>query len=110
MMTAIASLLVFGGFAAMSLGMARHHEDAFGGEPGRLRAWGLHGTGWVALALALWALVLADGWSEGLTTWFGILTVAGLVLIGLMPYAPRLAAKLGAASLALALLLSLLNA
>lgn len=110
MMTAIASLLVFGGFAAMSLGMARHHEDVFGVEPGQGRAWALHGAGWVALSLALWAAVRADGWSEGLTTWFGILTVAGLVLIGLMPYAPRLAAKLGAVSLTLALLLSLLNA
>lgn len=48
--------------------------------------------------LALAACVVTSGWSIGLLTWFGYLSVAGLALVFMLPYAPRFATALAVVS------------
>ena len=56
-------------------------------------------SGWLLLALSLWAAVSAAGWGLGLVQWFAVLMLSGLLLVLLLPYRPRLALSLAGVSL-----------
>lgn len=92
-------LLTYAGFSALCLSMPRHHDELLGNKPSVRRAQALKLVGWSLLALSLWAAVAAGGWSFGLVDWFAVLMLSALVLVLLLPYRPRLALALAAASL-----------
>ncbi len=96
--------LAYAGMAGLCLAMDRHHRQVVGraARPGFALA--LRSAGSAALALSFAAAVAADGWAFGPVAWFGAATAAGLALILLLPYRPRLAMGLGWVGLALALL------
>ncbi|WP_033533957.1 DUF3325 domain-containing protein [Bordetella trematum] len=105
-MNLMAFFLAFGGFAALSLAMERHYEDAFDRTLSRTHQRILRALGAGALGLSLWSCALADGWSYGSIQWIGLLTAAGLLLIWILTYAARLAWGLGGAAAGAALLLA----
>lgn len=98
--------LAHAGLTALALAMARHHRQLrpSAAPPGSnaRRAWRLAGA--IALALALWLCRLAWGSGSGVAAWFGVLGLATLSLILLLPYAPTLAWRLGCVSAGLGLL------
>ncbi len=96
--------LAYAGMAALCLAMDRHHRQVVGrvlrpGIAGALRV-----VGCAALTASFAAAVTAEGWARGPVAWFGALTAAGLALVLLLPYRPRLAVGLGLAGLLLAAL------
>ncbi|ANY15552.1 DUF3325 domain-containing protein [Bordetella pseudohinzii] len=101
-MSAAAFCLAYAGFCALSMAMARHFEAVFGRglRTGLRRA--LRAAGALALGLSLFLCARMDGWSYGIVLWTGMLTLAGLLLIWVMTYRPRLAWGGGAACLAAA--------
>ncbi len=101
-MNAAAFCLAYAGFCALSMAMERHFEEVFGRglQTGPRRA--LRAAGALGLALSLLLCARIDGWSHGIVLWTGMLTLAGLLLIWVMAYRPRLALGAGAACLAAA--------
>lgn len=80
----------FGGFAALSLAMDRHHEDVHGrGRPRYLSQSWLRMAGAAGLLFSLGASLAAGGPAQGWVLWFGVLTAAAGVLVSLLAYAPR---------------------
>jgi uncharacterized protein DUF3325 len=102
-MTMAALATAYAGFAAISLAMARHHRQTFGRPPTVYLAVGLRIIGWIALGLSLIASILPSGWAIGTTTWFGILSAAGLAWIFLHSANPRLALAIVPAMILIAL-------
>ncbi|VVO97331.1 hypothetical protein PS838_02625 [Pseudomonas fluorescens] len=92
-------LLCYGGFTALCLSMDRHHTELLGRKPSVRRRQGMRISGWLLLALSLWAAVSAAGWGLGLVQWFAVLMLSGLLLVLLLPYRPRLALSLAGVSL-----------
>ena len=89
-MTAVAVLVLScSGFAALALSMHRHHRDLFGRPPARLRKLALNLAGWALLCASVVASVIGQGFSIGLTLWFGIITLAALLVVTSLTYAPR---------------------
>jgi len=89
--------LCYAGLSALCLAMDRHYADLHGrgAEPPAPLRRRLRWTGWLALAAGLaWAMHSA-GAGYGLVYWIGSLTGCGLLLIWLLPYAPRQAMRLG---------------
>ena len=82
------------GFGALSLAMDRHFEDIYGRgtSPGAKRRW-LQLLGTLALLASLLACLLAQGTAQGWVLWCGVLTVAALLLLLLLCYAPRWAPR-----------------
>jgi hypothetical protein len=58
---------------------------------------GLRSAGWLALLASLVLCAQAWGWAMGPVAWFGVLSLAGLLLVMLLPYWPRMAMGLVAA-------------
>lgn len=105
-MSLIGFFLAYSGFATLSLAMERHYEDAFDRALPRNHQRGLRAVGTLILALSLWACALANGWSYGTIMWIGLLSAAGLLLIWILTYRPRMAWGLGGGAALLALLLA----
>jgi len=93
----LALALAYAGLTALALGMKRHHQSLLGAKPvpRRLNTFRVVGCTLLGLmvlcCLSLWPLGLA------LSLAFGLATLAGLPLIFLLPYRPRLAARLAVA-------------
>lgn len=92
----------YAGLACLCLAMERHYADLRGRgaqlAPATRRR--LRLGGWSALALALaWAL-RAEGGAHGTLLWLGSLSACCLLLIVLLPYAARGAARLAWAAAA----------
>ncbi|MNP76980.1 hypothetical protein D3C76_1743170 [compost metagenome] len=51
-------------------------------------------AGWLALLASLVLCAQAWGWAMGPVAWFGAMSLAGMVLVMLLPYRPRLAVGL----------------
>lgn len=83
--------LAFGGLAAISYTMDRHHKDIHGrsAEPDAKLSALLRLAGWLSLLLAFGACVAARGWHVGPVLCFGVLTVSAMVLTLLLQYTPR---------------------
>lgn len=95
-MTYTAFCLAYAGFAALCLAMDRHFETLFERAIAPRARLVLRCAGWAALALSLVAAEAVYGWSYGVTEWVGMLAIAGLLLIWILTYQPRLALGLGA--------------
>lgn len=101
-MIGVATLLAYSAFTSLCLAMNRHHRQVWQAEPSNPRRLLLRGGGWTLLAASCAASLFGRGWSLGLVDWCGALTAAGLALIFLLPYRPRLATLLGVLALLLA--------
>lgn len=99
--------LTYSAWVALSLAMDRHYADIHGrgAEPsavlrqrGRLLAT-------LALAAALAVCVRDSGWGIGPVAWLGTMTLAALLLVLQLCYAPKSVPRTGKPALWLALLL-----
>lgn len=88
--------LAFGGFTWLAQTIDRHHADMHGRgtEPDRVRIARLRAQGYLALALALGACVVEQGWAFGLLYWTGLLTVTAWGTVAIFACAPRLSGRL----------------
>lgn len=80
----------FSGFAALCLSMDRHHKQVFGEPAPRLDRWMFRLGGWATLAISCVPTVLELGPSIGISLWVTLLSVAGLMVVLLLSYRPRL--------------------
>lgn len=99
--------LCFSGFVALCLSIDRHHEQILGKRPHAATRLTLRLAGWLALATAAAPCINPLGVSVGLTLWAALLSVAALLQVLLLTYAPRFIVPLalGAPSFTLPLLL-----
>jgi len=91
-----------GGFMWLAQAMDRHHADMFGrgSAPAPALVARLRWQGSLALALALAACVLAEGWAFGVVYWAGLLTLGALAVVGAFAWAPHATPRLARASIA----------
>jgi hypothetical protein len=108
-MLLLALTLAYGAYVSLCLAMPRHCGQVFGREPRAGRRAALMCAGWAGIALSLLACVHAAGWQFGPVYWVGLLVVAGVLLVFLLPYKPRIAAALGLAAPAACLVTILIN-
>jgi len=103
--------LAYAGLGALCLSMERHYADLHGrgAAPTRELRRNLQLAGWSALILALASAIGSEGGPHGVMLWLGGLSGAGLALVLLLPYAPRLASQLAQAAGAGGALLFLLR-
>lgn len=94
-----AVLLSYAGFTALCLAMEKHHGELLRRKPTRVQRRMLGVAGWCLLAASLGAAVNAAGWAMGLVNWTAGLMAGAVLLVWLLPYQPRLALGLAAASL-----------
>ncbi|MGE0254800.1 MAG: DUF3325 family protein [Alphaproteobacteria bacterium] len=100
--------LAYAGLAALALAMERHQRQVWRRPLAVHWRRLLRPLGWLAIAVAFAAAVAAEGWSLGPVAFTGLLALAGLALVFLLAFAPRLAAAFaivapaGAAALVLA--------
>lgn len=87
-------LLAYSGMIGLCQGMERHYKQVWQRLPAPLLRRGLRVAGWALLVASFAACVMAWGWSMGPVGWFGQISLAGFVLILLLPYRPRLAVLL----------------
>ena len=89
-MTLIALVLVWLGFALLSIAMPRHRMDILPKRKLTHRQQRLlQGIGAGLLVLSGWAAVVGSGLGAGLATWAGLLTLALTVQAMLLTYKPR---------------------
>ncbi len=76
----LALALVLMGMAGLAVGMARHYQRVWGGEPlpGALRRY--RQTGWCLLLAGLLPCLTGWGVSMGIIVWTGLLTPALLIV------------------------------
>lgn len=85
------------GMLGLCQGLERHYKQVWSRAcPPALRV-GLRSAGWLALLASLMMCAQAWGWAMGPVAWFGALSLAGLLLVMLLPYWPRMAVGLVAA-------------
>lgn len=91
-----ALLFAYVGMLSLCLGLERHYKQVWG----KLGPWwlcsSLRAAGWLALVVSLLLCAAAWGWAMGPVAWLGVLSLAGLGLVMLLPYGPRLAVSLAA--------------
>ncbi|MEW5710408.1 MAG: DUF3325 family protein [Pseudomonadota bacterium] len=92
MLLALVFLCAYAGLAAFAFAMPRHLSQATGAAalPGRWR-FALRGAGALLLAGSLAAAVIRDGGGLGSLLWIAALGAAGLALVLVLAYWPRLA-------------------
>ena len=99
-----AFLLCFAAWAAIALGMDRHHADALGRDATARRLLQLRRGGWLLLALSLWMAARPVGHvpaSVGITAWTVALSLAAVAVTAAVTWRPqRTPALAGAALLA----------
>jgi len=89
-----AVLFAYAGMLGLCLGLERHYKQVWHRSCPRLWRIGLRSTGWLALLASLALCAKAWGWAMGPVAWFGVLSLAGWVLVMLLSYWPRLAVGL----------------
>ncbi len=89
-----ALLCAYAGMAGLCQGLERHYKQVWGRAcPPMLRLllrWG----GWAGLLASLLLCAQAWGWAMGPVAWFGVISLAAVLLVMLLPYWPRLAVSL----------------
>lgn len=93
-MSTLAFALSYSGFTALCFALERTHRALGRPPPSARLAIALRTAGFALLALALAPSMAGLEGSTGIVAWFGFLTAAGLLLVFLLPYAPRLAQRL----------------
>lgn len=82
-------LLAYSGMLGLCLGLERHFKQVWGRVPSPALRRVLRTVGWLALASSFATSVAAWGWAMGPIGWFGLLSLAGLGLVLLLPYHAR---------------------
>lgn len=83
--------LAYAGMVALCLGVERHYKQIWQRVPTPARRKALRLGGWLALGASLLVCAQAWGWAMGPVAWLGLLSLAGLGLVLLLPYWPRFA-------------------
>ena len=101
--------LAYSAWVALSLAMDRHYADIHGrgAEPGALLRQRGRWLGTLALIAAFAVCVRDSGWGIGPVVWLGTMTVAALLLVLQLCYAPRSVLRTGKPALLLAIVLTL---
>jgi len=88
--------LAYLGMTGLALAMDRHHRQMFPSRhlPSTRARYAMRFASWGLLGLSAWACAHAWGAAVGAVAWFGVLMVAVLLLVWLLPYAPRWAGRL----------------
>jgi len=104
--------LSYSAWVALSLAMDRHYADIHGRgtEPSALLRKRGRWLGTLALTVAFIVCVRDSGWGIGPVTCLGTMTIAALLLVLQLCYAPRSVLRTGKPALVLALLLTLATA
>lgn len=84
-------LFAYAGMVALCLGLERHYKQVWGTPSTRVQRLVLRALGWAGLLVSLLLCAAGWGWAMGPVGWFGVISLAGLLLVGVLPYAPRLA-------------------
>ncbi|RRV10709.1 DUF3325 domain-containing protein [Pseudomonas sp. v388] len=84
------ALLAFSGMLSLCLGLERHYRQLLQRVPVTTRLHALRILGWTALAGGFATSVANWGWAMGPVGWLGLMSLAGLALVMLSPYALRL--------------------
>lgn len=103
----LASLgFALGGFSWIGLTIGRHHADIHGRgtEPARDQVVRLRLLGYLALALALAACVMAQGWAFGFVYWIGVLSICAWVAVATFACAPTIVRRIALAAVGIAAL------
>lgn len=99
MMFALLGLILScSGFSAIALSMRRHHQDVFVMPLGRRRKQMLAAIGWLLLGASIWPAVAGQGISVGIPFWFGIITLAALIVVMSLTYGPSAVLRLSCRS------------
>ena len=90
-------LFAYADMLGLCQGLERHYKQVWNRACPRVLRIGLRSAGWLALLASLVLCAQAWGWAMGPVAWFGVLSLAGLLLVMLLPYWPRMAMGLVAA-------------
>lgn len=94
----IASLLLaYSGLLGLCLGLERHYKQLYQRLPGAGLQRLLRTVGWALLGASLACCAQAWGWAMAGVGWLGLVSLAGVTLVMLLPYAPRLSVWLAGA-------------
>jgi hypothetical protein len=104
-MIALLFALSYSGLAGLCLAMPVHARKLLGTPPRRLWAAALRFLGGALLLESLMGCTSSWGWAMGCIAWFGIASVAGLTLVGLLALNARTAALLALAGPVIAIIL-----
>ncbi|WP_447599385.1 DUF3325 domain-containing protein [Nitrospira sp. Nam80] len=91
--------LTYNGLLALCLAMPKHYRQIFAHHPAGILMSLFRMGGWLLLSASLGASVAVNGWAFGPIEWVGMLTVTGLGVVLLLPFAPRMTALTGLAVL-----------
>ena len=89
MVLIVALLLACAGMVGLCLGLERHYQQLMRRLPSPMLRRGLRVLGWGMLAASLAVSVLGWGWAMGPVAWFGLMSLAGLGVVFLLPYTTR---------------------
>ena len=87
-------LFAYAGMLGLCQGLERHYKQVWQRTCPRSLRLTLRSAGWLALLASLWLCAQAWGWAMGPVAWFGAMSLAGMALLMLLPYWPRLAVAL----------------
>lgn len=95
MMLLLALAMIYSAYTLLSLAMPKHYRHVIGADADDQWSRGLFRvSGWLLIALSFGLCVHAAGWQFGPVQWVGLLVVAGMLLVFLLPYKPKMAAGL----------------
>lgn len=97
--------LCYAGLSGVCLAMDRHHRQVWQRSSSVSRSRLLRVGGWLLLALSLAACIRTSGFSVGAVLWFGVLSATSLLIVVLLPSAPRAFARCAAVAAPAGLLL-----
>ncbi|MBX8513170.1 DUF3325 domain-containing protein [Pseudomonas cichorii] len=84
-------LLAYSGMLGLCLGLERHYKQLSQRPPSKTLRHTLRTAGWLALAGSFFTSAQVWGWAMGPVGWLGLVSMTGLALVLLLPYAIRLA-------------------
>ena len=87
----LSALLAYSALTALCLAMNRHHRQLWHRPPSARRALLLRLVGLCLLVCSLLASTTAAGAPRGIVAWFGLVPLAALTLVALLPFYPRAA-------------------
>jgi hypothetical protein len=90
-MIALAIALTYAGCAALCFAMPSHARSLRGRPFVRPIVVMLRCVGTIALLFSLPVTAQSWGWANGMTAWFGILTISCLTLVGMLAINPKVA-------------------
>lgn len=94
---AICLALAYSGWSALSMGMDRHYADVHGrgAEPAPKMRSRYRFAGALALSATFAICVASDGWGIGPVYWMGTISMAALIIVAVLSYAPHWTVRSG---------------